>query len=54
MSFIDLLDHNSIKETTELFDFAVKLAEEHNIHVLLTDTFALNKPAQGLFENLVS
>ena len=51
MSFIDLLDHNSIKEqTTELFDFAVKLAEEHNIHVLLTDTFALNKPAQGLFE----
>ena len=35
---------------TELFDFAVKLAEEHNIHVLLTDTFALNKPAQGLFE----
>ena len=24
--------------TTELFDFAVKLAEEHNIHVLLTDT----------------
>ena len=34
---------------TELFDFAVKLGEEHNIHVLLTDTFALNKP-QGLFE----
>ena len=32
---IDLPDHNSIKgATTELFDFAVKLAEEHNIHVL--------------------
>ena len=35
---------------TQLFDFAVKLAEEHHIHVILTDTFALNKPAQGLFE----
>ena len=49
MSFIDLLDHNSIKEQLQSY-FAVKLAEEHNIHVLLTDTFALNKPAQGLFE----
>lgn len=35
---------------TELFDFAVNLALEHDIHVLLTDTFALNKPAQGLFQ----
>lgn len=35
---------------TQLFDFAVKLVEEHHIHVILTDTFALNKPAQGLFE----
>ena len=35
---------------TQLFDFAVKLAEEHHIQVILTDTFALNKPAQGLFE----
>ncbi|PHK49189.1 GNAT family N-acetyltransferase [Staphylococcus edaphicus] len=34
---------------TQLFDFAVNLALEHNIHVLLTDTFALNKRAQGLF-----
>ena len=35
---------------TQLFDFAVDLAEKHHIHVILTDTFALNKPAQGLFE----
>lgn len=35
---------------TALFDFAVNLALDHDIHVLLTDTFALNKPAQGLFE----
>ncbi|KWU95660.1 acetyltransferase, partial [Salmonella enterica subsp. enterica serovar Kentucky] len=34
---------------TQLFDFAVNLALDHNIHVLLTDTFALNKRAQGLF-----
>ena len=48
MSFIDLGSQQYKGATTELFDFAVKL-EEHNIHVLLTDTFALNKP-QGLFE----
>ena len=35
---------------TELFQFAIDLANEHDIHVILTDTFALNKPAQGLFE----
>ena len=35
---------------TELFKFAVNLATDHGIHVILTDTFALNKPAQGLFE----
>ncbi|MBF2335187.1 GNAT family N-acetyltransferase [Staphylococcus epidermidis] len=35
---------------TELFQFAMDLANEHDIHVILTDTFALNKPAQGLFE----
>ncbi|KDE96232.1 acetyltransferase [Staphylococcus sp. TE8] len=35
---------------TELFQFAVDLTEEHGIHVILTDTFALNKPAQNLFE----
>ncbi|WP_436853860.1 N-acetyltransferase family protein [Staphylococcus caeli] len=35
---------------TQLFDFAVNLALEHQIHVLITDTFALNKRAQGLFE----
>ncbi|MCU5745524.1 GNAT family N-acetyltransferase [Staphylococcus sp. SQ8-PEA] len=35
---------------TELFEFAVNLALEHNIHVLITDTFSQNKPAQGLFE----
>ncbi|BGE82440.1 acetyltransferase [Staphylococcus petrasii] len=35
---------------TQLFDFAVQLAEDHDVHVLLTDTFALNKPAQGLFD----
>jgi len=35
---------------TELFQFAVDLTEEHGIHIILTDTFALNKPAQGLFE----
>lgn len=34
---------------TQLFDFAVNLTLDHNIHVLLTDTFALNKRAQGLF-----
>ena len=37
---------------TELFQFAVDMTEEHGVHVILTDTFALNKPAQGLFENL--
>ncbi|MGJ5711966.1 GNAT family N-acetyltransferase [Staphylococcus auricularis] len=35
---------------TELFNFAIDHALEHQIHVILTDTFALNKPAQGLFE----
>jgi len=35
---------------TQLFDFAVNMALEHQIHVLITDTFALNKRAQGLFE----
>lgn len=35
---------------TELFQFAVDMTEEHGVHVILTDTFALNKPAQGLFE----
>ncbi|MDG0842433.1 GNAT family N-acetyltransferase [Staphylococcus equorum] len=34
---------------TQLFDFAVNLALDHNIHVMVTDTFALNKRAQGLF-----
>ncbi|MBO3064247.1 GNAT family N-acetyltransferase [Staphylococcus shinii] len=34
---------------TQLFNFAVNLALDHDIHVLLTDTFALNKRAQGLF-----
>ena len=37
---------------TELFQFAVDLTEEHGIHVILTDTFALNKPAQNLLRNL--
>ncbi|HLR18313.1 MAG TPA: GNAT family N-acetyltransferase [Staphylococcus sp.] len=35
---------------TQLFNFAVNLALDHNIHVLVTDTFALNKRAQGLFK----
>ena len=35
---------------TKLFDFAVNLALDHDIHVMITDTFALNKRAQGLFE----
>lgn len=35
---------------TELFQFAVDLTEDHGVHVILTDTFELNKPAQGLFE----
>ena len=35
MSFIDLLDHNSIKEQLQSYLISqVKLAEEHNIHVL--------------------
>ncbi|WP_251517043.1 MULTISPECIES: GNAT family N-acetyltransferase [Staphylococcus] len=34
---------------TQLFDFAVNMALEHDIHVMLTDTFSLNKRAQGLF-----
>ncbi|RIM76804.1 GNAT family N-acetyltransferase [Staphylococcus xylosus] len=34
---------------TQLFDFAVNLALDHDIHVILTDTFALNKRAQALF-----
>lgn len=35
---------------TKLFDFAVNLALKDNVHVMLTDTFALNKRAQGLFQ----
>lgn len=35
---------------TKLFNFAVNLAIEHNIYVMITDTFALNKRAQGLFK----
>ena len=35
---------------TKLFDFAVNLALRDNVHVMLTDTFALNKRAQGLFQ----
>lgn len=35
---------------TQLFEFAVNIANEHDVHVMVTDTFALNKPAQGLFE----
>lgn len=35
---------------TELFDFAVQLALDHDIHVLLTDTYAINHRAQNLFE----
>jgi GNAT superfamily N-acetyltransferase len=34
---------------TELFDFAVNLAEDHGVHMLITDTFALNYRAQSLF-----
>ncbi|MCG7339626.1 GNAT family N-acetyltransferase [Staphylococcus sp. ACRSN] len=34
---------------TKLFDFAVNMALNHNIHIMITDTFALNKRAQGLF-----
>ena len=45
-----LAGSSEYKDTaTQLFDFAVNLALDHNIHVLLTDTFALNKRAQGLF-----
>lgn len=35
---------------TELFDFAMKLAEDHGVHTLITDTFALNYRAQSLFK----
>ncbi|MEB7461484.1 GNAT family N-acetyltransferase [Staphylococcus succinus] len=35
---------------SELFDFAVNLALDDQIHVMLTDTFAINKRAQGLFK----
>lgn len=35
---------------TALFDFAVKRALDHDIHVLLTDTYAVNRRAQNLFE----
>lgn len=35
---------------TALFDFAVKRALEHDVHVLLTDTYAVNHRAQNLFE----
>lgn len=35
---------------TKLFNYAVNLALNNDIHVILTDTFALNKRAQGLFK----
>src|SRR5699024_12205942 len=34
----------------KLFNYAVNLALNNDIHVILTDTFALNKRAQGLFK----
>ena len=44
-----LLDQNNIKVLRLNFSNFIDLANEHDIHVILTDTFA-SKPAQGLFE----
>lgn len=34
---------------TELFNYVIDLVKARGAEVILTDTFALNKPAQGLF-----
>lgn len=34
---------------TELFNYVIDVVKARGAEVILTDTFALNKPAQGLF-----
>lgn len=34
---------------TELFQYVIDLVKNRGVNIILTDTFALNKPAQGLF-----